>query len=79
MAKKQKETRTSNMPVKKGKNAQESNQKMVLTYKIGMTVADVANGMGKTNAQIIMKLMQLGIMATQNQNLMQEARMFLYQ
>ena len=72
MAKKQKETRTSNMPVKKGKNAQESNQKMVLTYKIGMTVADVANGMGKTNAQIIMKLMQLGIMATQNQSIDRE-------
>ena len=72
MAKKQKETRTSNMPVKKGKNAQESSQKMVLTYKIGMTVADVANGMGKTNAQIIMKLMQLGIMATQNQSIDRE-------
>ncbi|MBQ9900119.1 MAG: translation initiation factor IF-2 [Acholeplasmatales bacterium] len=61
------------MPVKKGKNAaQESSQKMVLTYKIGMTVADVANGMGKTNAQIIMKLMQLGIMATQNQSIDRE-------
>ena len=37
-----------------------------------MTVADVANGMGKTNAQIIMKLMQLGIMATQNQSIDRE-------
>ncbi len=73
MAKKQKETRTSNMPVKKGKNvSQDSKEKMVLTYKIGMTVADVANGMGKTNAQIIMKLMQLGIMATQNQSIDRE-------
>ena len=73
MAKNKKETRTSNMPVKKGKNAsQESSQKLVLTYKVGMTVADVANGMGKTNAQIIMKLMQLGIMATQNQSIDRE-------
>ncbi len=73
MAKKQKETRTSNMPVKKGKNvSQDSKEKLVLTYKIGMTVADVANGMGKTNAQIIMKLMQLGIMATQNQSIDRE-------
>ena len=71
MAKKQKETRASNLPVKKGKN-EEVKQKMVLTYKSGMTVADVANGMGKTNAQIIMKLMQLGIMATQNQSIDRE-------
>ena len=73
MAKKQKETRTSNMPAKKGKNvSQDSKEKMVLTYKVGMTVADVANGMAKTNAQIIMKLMQLGIMATQNQSIDRE-------
>ncbi len=32
-----------------------------------MTVSDVASGMGKTNAQIIMKLMQTGIVANQNQ------------
>ncbi|MCR5231578.1 MAG: translation initiation factor IF-2 [Acholeplasmatales bacterium] len=37
-----------------------------------MTVADVANGLGKTNAQIIMKLMQLGIMASQNQTIDRE-------
>ncbi len=39
----------------------------ILTYRDGMTVADVATGLGKTNAQIIMKLMQVGIVANQNQ------------
>jgi len=60
------ETRTSNIP-QKGKKNIEPKDKGILTYKDGMTVADVANGMGKTNAQIVMKLMQLGIMANQNQ------------
>lgn len=73
MAKKQKETRASNLPVKNnGKNKEEKKEKTVLTYREGMTVADVAAGMGKTNAQIIMKLMQLGIMATQNQTIDRE-------
>ena len=72
MAKKQKETRASNLPVKNGKKNEEKKEKTVLTYKDGMTVADVAAGMGKTNAQIIMKLMQLGIMATQNQTIDRE-------
>ena len=75
MAKKQKETRASNLPVKnngKNKKEQANQPKTVLTYKEGMTVADVAAGMGKTNAQIIMKLMQVGIMATQNQTIDRE-------
>ena len=72
MAKKQKETRASNLPVKNGKKNEEKKEKTVFTYKDGMTVADVAAGMGKTNAQIIMKLMQLGIMATQNQTIDRE-------
>ncbi len=64
-----KETRTSNIPVNKnGKNKKEAPaEKGVLVYKPDMTVADIAAGMGKTNAQVVMKLMQLGIMATQNQ------------
>ncbi|MDE6947188.1 MAG: translation initiation factor IF-2 [Anaeroplasmataceae bacterium] len=37
-----------------------------------MTVSDVAVGMGKTNAQIIMKLMQAGIVANQNQTVDRE-------
>ncbi|MBQ3253960.1 MAG: translation initiation factor IF-2, partial [Acholeplasmatales bacterium] len=74
MAKKQtKETRASNIPVNKGKKKEDLNkQKGILTYKVGMTVADVALGLGKTNAQIIMKLMQLGIMANQNQTIDRE-------
>ena len=62
-----KETRTSNIPVNKGKKKEAQAEKGVLVYKPDMTVADIAAGMGKTNAQVVMKLMQLGIMATQNQ------------
>ena len=74
MAKKpaKKETRTSNIPQQKGKKKEDNKQKGILTYKPDMTVADVANGLGKTNAQIIMKLMQLGIMASQNQTVDRE-------
>ena len=67
-----KETRASNLPVKKGKKEQQDKGSSVLTYKDGMTVADVAIALGKTNAQIIMKLMQLGIMANQNQTVDRE-------
>ncbi len=67
-----KETRASNIPNQRGKKKQEPKEKGVLTYKEGMTVADVATGLGKTNAQIIMKLMQLGIMANQNQTVDRE-------
>ena len=59
--------RTSNIPVSKNNKKQAPADNTVLTYKDGMTVADVAVGMGKTNAQIIMKLMQAGIVANQNQ------------
>ncbi len=74
MAKKQaKETRASNIPNQKGKKKDNQNRQTgVLTYKEGMTVADVAVELGKTNAQIIMKLMQLGIMANQNQTIDRE-------
>lgn len=59
--------RTSNIPVSKNNKKQAPAENTVLTYKEGMTVAEVAAGMGKTNAQIIMKLMQAGIVANQNQ------------
>ena len=59
--------RTSNIPVSKNNKKQAPAESNILTYKDGMTVADVAVGMGKTNAQIIMKLMQAGIVANQNQ------------
>ena len=74
MAKKpaKKETRTSNIPQQKGKKKEEVKQKGILTYKPDMTVGDVATGLGKTTAQIIMKLMQLGIMASQNQTIDRE-------
>lgn len=65
------ETRASNLPPK-GRKGEQSKEKGVLVYKDGMTVADVAAGMGKTNAQIVMKLMQLGIMANQNQTVDRE-------
>ncbi len=66
MAKKTKKTeqRVSNIP-QKDKNVTKDG---VLVYKEGMTVADMATEMGKPIAQIIMKLMQLGIMANQNQS-----------
>lgn len=67
-----KETRTSNIPVNKGKKKEAQAEKGVLVYKPDMTVADIAAGMGKTNAQVVMKLMQLGIMATQNQTVDRE-------
>lgn len=66
------ETRMSNIPQSfKGKKT-ENKEKNVLIYKDGMTVAEVAQGLGKTNAQIIMKLMQVGIMANQNQTIDRE-------
>ena len=60
MAKKinnKKETRTSNIPVKKGnnnkKNATKDQTSNVLTYKEGMTVLEIAEGMSKPVAQVI--------------------------
>lgn len=65
--------RTSNIPqAKSKKQAATENESNILTYKDGMSVSDVATGMGKTNAQIIMKLMQLGIVANQNQTIDRE-------
>ena len=70
MAKKSKKTeqRISNIP-QKDKNVSKDG---VLVYKEGMTVADMATGLGKTIAQVVMKLMQLGIMANQNQSVDRE-------
>ena len=71
--KKKKEVRTSNIPPQKGKKKDlEEKEKGILTYKPDMTVADIASGMGKSNSQVIMKLMQLGIMANQNQTVDRE-------
>ena len=76
MAKKpnnKKEVRTSNIPPQKGKKKDlDEKEKGILTYKPDMTVADIASGMGKSNSQVIMKLMQLGIMANQNQTVDRE-------
>ena len=70
MARKSKKTeqRISNIP-QKDKNVSKDG---VLVYKEGMTVADMATGLGKTIAQVVMKLMQLGIMANQNQSVDRE-------
>ncbi len=69
--KNKKETRASNIPAKDKKNNNDSKEKIVI-YRPDMTVADLAQAMGKTNAQIVMKLMQLGIMANQNQSIDRE-------
>ena len=72
-----KDTRTSNVPQKNfnnkaKKNADDQKDGGVLIYKEGMTVADVANGLNKPIAQIVMKLIQVGIMAAQNQTIDRE-------
>ena len=72
-----KDTRTSNVPQKNfnnkaKKNAEDQKDGGVLIYKEGMTVADVANGLNKPIAQIVMKLIQVGIMAAQNQTIDRE-------
>lgn len=69
MAKKnnKQDKRTANIPQGKGRKQTDTKENNILVYKDGMTVSDVASGMGKTNAQIIMKLMQTGIVANQNQ------------
>lgn len=65
MAKAKKEFRKSNVPLKDANQ----NKKGVLIYKEGMTVSDVATGLGKPLGEIIKKLMFAGIMATQNQTI----------
>ncbi len=74
MAKKQnkQDKRTVNIPQGKNKKQAQPKEDNVLIYKEGMTVSDVAAGMGKTNAQIVMKLMQAGIVANQNQSIDRE-------
>ena len=72
-----KDTRTSNVPQKNfnnkaKKNAEAEKDGGVLIYKEGMTVADVAAGLNKPIAQIVMKLIQVGIMAAQNQTIDRE-------
>ena len=65
MAKDKKEVRKSNVPLK---NVNE-NKQGVLIYRDGMTVSEVATGLGKPLGEIIKKLMFAGIMATQNQTI----------
>jgi translation initiation factor IF-2 len=63
MAKDKREARKSNIPLKDANQ----NKKGVLIYHEGMTVSEVATGLGKPLGEIIKKLMFAGIMATQNQ------------
>ena len=63
MAKDKREARKSNIPLKDANQ----NKKGVLIYHDGMTVSEVATGLGKPLGEIIKKLMFAGIMATQNQ------------
>ena len=74
MAKKnnKQDKRTANILQSKSKKSTSEKVENVLVFKQGMTVSDVAVGMGKTNAQIIMKLMQAGIVANQNQTVDRE-------
>jgi translation initiation factor IF-2 len=68
-----KEVITSHIPPQKGKKKEnDTKEKGVLTYRADMSVADIASEMGKTNSQVIMKLMQLVIMANQNQTVDRE-------
>ncbi|MFI3252321.1 MAG: translation initiation factor IF-2 [bacterium] len=63
-----KEVRKSNIP------AQNVNkdEKGVLIFSQGMTLAEVATGLGKTSAELIKKLFLTGVIATQNQALDRE-------
>ena len=54
-------------PKAQAKKTEEPEEK-VLIYKKGMTVAEIAEGFNKPINMVVMKLMQLGIMATQNQS-----------
>lgn len=65
MAKDKREFRKSNVPLKDANQ----NKKGVLIYREGMTVSEVAEGLGKPLGEIIKKLMMAGIMATQNQTI----------
>ena len=65
MAKDKREFRKSNVPLKDANQ----NKKGVLIYREGMTVSEVAEGLGKPLGEIIKKLMMAGIMASQNQTI----------
>lgn len=66
--KKKQEERVSNIPNK------DANKKTdgVLIYRENMTISEVAEAMSKPVGQVVMKLMQLGIMANQNQSVDRE-------
>lgn len=59
------EKRTSNIPRKKPVSAKGK----VLTYKPGMTVSEVASELGISNAEIMKRLMGLGVMTSINQSI----------
>ena len=59
------EKRASNIPKKKPVSAKGK----VLTYKPGMSVSDVASGLGISNADIMKRLMGLGVMTSINQSI----------
>ncbi len=66
MAKKQTETRVVNTPQSK------DNSGKTLYFKPGMSIAEVADATGIKSADIIKKLMGLGVMASQNQTVEQD-------
>lgn len=59
------ERRTSNIPKKKPTSAKGK----TLTYRPGMTVSEVASGLGISNADIMRRLMGLGVMTSINQSI----------
>ena len=68
MAKKRRdENRVSNVPQKTNDTGEK-----IVTYKPDMTVADLANAVGKPIAIVIKKLFMVGIMANQNQTIDRE-------
>jgi translation initiation factor IF-2 len=66
MAKKQTETRVVNTPQSK------DNSGKTLYFRPGMSIAEVADATGIKTADIIKKLMGLGVMASQNQTVEQD-------
>ncbi len=66
MAKKQTETRVVNTPQSKDDSGK------TLYFKPGMSIAEVAEATGIKSADIIKKLMGLGVMASQNQSVEQD-------
>jgi len=66
MAKKQTETRAVNTPQSKDKSGK------TLYFRPGMSIAEVAEATGIKSADIIKKLMGLGVMASQNQSVEQD-------